>query len=188
MLFRSQYSPEVVRFFMLTAHYRSPINFSDEQLESAKQGLERLKTAVKSLKHRLETSAGFGEVGDWLERIDGFRKRFIKEMDDDFNSANGITVLFDLAKEANRYLREQQTSKEVLRSFLSMFQELADVLGISIDEEEELLDEEIERLIEMRTEARKKRDFALADKIRDQLKERGILLEDTPQGVRWKRV
>ncbi len=183
-----QYSPEVVRFFMLTAHYRSPINFSDEQLESAKQGLERLKTAVKSLKHRLETSAGFGEVGDWLERIDGFRKRFIKEMDDDFNSANGITVLFDLAKEANRYLREQQTSKEVLRSFLSMFQELADVLGISIDEEEELLDEEIERLIEMRTEARKKRDFALADKIRDQLKERGILLEDTPQGVRWKRV
>lgn len=183
-----QYSPEVVRFFMLTAHYRSPINFSDEQLESAKQGLERLKTAVKSLKHRLETSAGFGEVGDWLERIDGFRKRFIKEMDDDFNSANGITVLFDLAKEANRYLREQQTSKEVLRSFLSMFQELADVLGISIDEEEDLLDEEIERLIEMRTEARKKRDFALADKIRDQLKERGILLEDTPQGVRWKRV
>ncbi len=182
-----QHSAEVVRFFMLTAHYRSPINFSDELLEGAKNGLERLKTAVSSLEHRLQESADFGEMGDWLERIDALKKRFIEEMDDDFNSANGIAVLFDLAKEANRYLREERTSKQVLQAFLAHFDEFADVLGIVIAEQKQLLDEEIEALIEKRNEARKERNFALADQIRDDLKEQGIILEDTAQGVRWKR-
>ncbi|GAE26011.1 cysteinyl-tRNA synthetase [Halalkalibacter wakoensis JCM 9140] len=182
-----QHSAEVVRFFMLTAHYRSPINFSDELLEGAKAGLERLKTAVLSLEHRLEESTDFGEKGDWIERIVALNERFIQEMDDDFNSANGIAVLFDLAKEANRYLREDQTSKEVLQSFLQQFDDLADVLGLTLQSQKELLDDEIEQLIEKRNEARKQKDFALADQIRDELKEQGILLEDTAQGVRWKR-
>lgn len=182
-----QHSAEVVRFFMLTGHYRSPINFSDELLEGAKNGLDRLKTAVSSLEHRLQESADFGEVGDWLERIDAMKKRFIDEMDDDFNSANGIAVMFDLAKEANRYLREEKTSKQVLQAFLAYFTEFADVLGIVITEQKELLDEGIEELIEKRNQARKDRNFALADQIRDDLKEQGIILEDTAQGVRWKR-
>ncbi|MCM3715706.1 cysteine--tRNA ligase [Alkalihalobacillus oceani] len=182
-----QHSAEVVRFFMLTAHYRSPINFSDELLEGAKSGLERLKTAVTSLEHRREESADFGEIGDWLERIEALKERFIMEMDDDFNSANGITVLFDLAKEANRYLREDKTSIKVLTAFLDQFQEFADVLGLTLHTDTELLDDEIEALIEQRNEARKQRNFALADQIRDQLKEQGIVLEDTAQGVRWKR-
>ncbi len=182
-----QHSAEVVRFFMLTAHYRSPINFSDELLEGAKNGLERLKTVVTSLKHRLEQSAGLGEPAKWLERIEEHKARFVQEMDDDFNSANGIAVLFDLTKEANRYLREEQTSKQVLQAFLNLFIELADVLGIAIIEQQELLDEEVEQLIDKRNEARKNRNFALADQIRDELKAQGIILEDTAQGVRWKR-
>ncbi|MCM3762404.1 cysteine--tRNA ligase [Alkalihalobacillus oceani] len=182
-----QHSAEVVRFFMLTAHYRSPINFSDELLEGAKSGLERLKTAVTSLEHRRKESADFGEAGEWLERIEALKQRFIVEMDDDFNSANGIAVLFDLAKEANRYLREDKTSVKVLTAFLDQFQEFADVLGLSLHTESELLDDEIEALIEQRNEARKQRNFALADQIRDELKEQGIILEDTAQGVRWKR-
>jgi cysteinyl-tRNA synthetase len=182
-----QHSAEVVRFFMLTAHYRSPINFSDELLEGARSGLERLKTAVSSLEHRLEESANFGQEADWLERIDKQKQRFIQEMDDDFNSANGIAVLFDLAKEANRYLREEQTSKKVLEAFLSLFNEFANVLGLTLHSQKELLDAEIEQLIEKRNEARKQKDFALADQIRDELKEQGIILEDTSQGVRWKR-
>ncbi|ARK28493.1 cysteine--tRNA ligase [Halalkalibacter krulwichiae] len=182
-----QHSAEVVRFFMLTAHYRSPINFSDELLEGAKSGLERLKTAVSSLEYRLGESADFGEQGDWLEKISQLKQKFIEEMDDDFNSANGIAVLFDLAKEANRYLREDKSNKEVLERFLQQFDEFATVLGITVREQKELLDDEIEQLIEKRNQARKDKDFALADQIRDDLKEQGIILEDTAQGVRWKR-
>ncbi|WP_413376917.1 cysteine--tRNA ligase [Alkalihalobacillus sp. 1P02AB] len=182
-----QHSPEVIRFFMLTAHYRSPINFSDELLEGAKRGLERLKGARKSLEHRFKQSADFGEAGDWTEKIEKAKVRFIEEMDDDFNSANGISVLFDLAKEANRYLREEQTSKNVLRAFMEMLDELSSVLGINLKEEAEMLDAEIDALIEERNEARITRNFARADEIRDYLKEKGIILEDTAQGVRWKR-
>ncbi|WP_100374424.1 cysteine--tRNA ligase [Bacillus sp. FJAT-45037] len=182
-----QHSAEVVRFFMLTAHYRSPINFSDELLEGAKNGLERLRTVVASLEHRLQESAGYGEKQEWTEKIEQFKETFIKEMDDDFNSANGIAVMFDLTKEANRYLREEQTSKEVLKLFIDLFDELSGVLGIELREQVELLDEQIEALITERNDSRKNKNFQRADEIRDQLKEQGILLEDTAQGVRWKR-
>ena len=107
-------------------------------------------------------------------------------MDDDFNTANAITVLFDLAKSANLYLREDEVSKEVIDHYIKTFDELFGVLGLN-PVEEEILDEEIERLIEERNEARKRRDFATADKIRDQLQKMNIILEDTPQGTRWKR-
>ncbi|MCM3550391.1 cysteine--tRNA ligase [Alkalihalobacillus clausii] len=183
-----QYSPEVVRFFMLTAHYRTPINFSDELLQGAEAGLERLKNTVANLQHRLGETADMGAEEEWLEKIAGAKQRFIEEMDDDFNSANAISVLFDIAKEANIYMSEAQTSKKVLNAFLELFTEFGEVLGVSFTKQgEELLDAEIEALIEERNVARKERNFARADEIRDLLKEKNIVLEDTPQGVRWKR-
>ncbi|TSB44632.1 cysteine--tRNA ligase [Alkalicoccobacillus porphyridii] len=182
-----QHSPEVVRFFMLTAHYRSPINFSSELLQGAENGLERIKTALSLMKHRLEDCADYGEKEDWIYTIAQLRNRFIAEMDDDFNSANGISVLFDVAKEANRYGQKPQTSKAVLEAFIHLFDEIGGVLGLQLHQEQELLDEEIDTLIEKRNTARAERNFQEADAIRDQLKEQGILLEDTPQGVRWKR-
>lgn len=184
-----QYPGEVIRFFMLQAHYRSPINFSDELLESSKQGLERLKTTVANLKHRFKECADLGTQKEvWLKKIEALKERFIAEMDDDFNTANAISVLFDLAKEANIYLREQHTSKEVLTAFIEQFEQSGAVLGLDFSPQEEMLDEEIEALIKKRDEARKKKDFATADRIRDELKQKGIILEDTPQGVRWKKV
>lgn len=183
-----QHSPDVVRYFMLTAHYRSPINFSAELLESAKHSLERLQTTVDNLKHRLAQSADYGTNNEeWLQKMAQFKDRFIAEMDDDFNTANAIAVLFDLAREANVYLRNDQTTRSVLQAFLAMMTELASVIGINVEKEAELLDEDIDALIEKRNEARKNRDFSLADQIRDELKSKGIILEDTPQGVRWKR-
>lgn len=184
-----KYHPEIIRFFMLMAHYRSPINFNDELLSSAKNGLERLKTTVANLEYRLTETVNLGEnEEEWVEKIKSVKVEFIKEMDDDFNSANAIATLFDLAKLANVYLREDHSSKRVLADFLIAFKELSEVLGFVLTAPKGLLDEEIDQLIEQRDEARKNKDFALADKIRDDLKEMKIVLEDTSQGVRWKRV
>jgi cysteinyl-tRNA synthetase len=180
--------PQVLRFFMLSVHYRHPINFSEEVIESAKSGLERLRTSYINLKHRLESSTNLTHNDEeWLKKIEGFRQSFIQEMDDDFNTANAISVLFDMAKQANLYLQEKNTSEQIIRKFLTEFETLFAVLGLTTLQEEVLLDEEIEKLIEKRNEARKNRDFALADKIRDELKAKNIILEDTPQGTRWKR-
>lgn len=182
-----QFDPEVVRFFIVNAHYRSPINFSDEQLSSAKSSLERIKTTYLNVSHRLEETAGLGESTDrWLKEIKKYREQFTEAMDDDFNSANAVAAMFDLVKTANKYLEEKQTNKGVLKAFLTEFDDMAFVLGVRLGEEE-LLDEEVEQLIEERIEARKNRDFARADEIRDQLKDQNIILEDTPQGTRWKR-
>ncbi|MFB4165655.1 cysteine--tRNA ligase [Alteribacillus sp. JSM 102045] len=182
-----KHRPEVIRFFMLQSHYRSPLNFSEELLESAKNSLERINTTTNNLKHRLNESADFGEIKNWVETVQQFKETFITEMDDDFNSANGISVLFDLVKSANRYLQENHSSKQVLQTFLDTIREIGTVLDISVEAKDEILDEEIERLIKERIEARKERNFSRADEIRDSLKEQGIILEDTPQGTRWKR-
>lgn len=182
-----KYRPEVVRFFILGSHYRSPLNFDEEALQSAEQGLERIQTTTENVKHRLENSADLGEIGDWLEQVDGFKEQFIQAMDDDFNTANGISALFELIKAANQYLRESQSSKQVLEAFLTVIREIGDVLHIPVEKKREVLSEEIEKLIAERNEARKNRDFARADEIRDLLKEQGIILEDTAQGTRWKR-
>ncbi len=181
--------PQVIRFFMLSVHYRNPVNFSEDLLESAKSGLERIKAAYSNLHHRLDNTANLTEGDEkWHEKLNVLQKRFIEEMDDDFNTANAITVLFELAKEANLYLQEKNTSETVLNAFIAMLSEFSGVLGLTLQKEQELLDDEIEALIEKRIQARKDRDFALADQIRDELKEKNILLEDTPQGTRWKRM
>ncbi|MBU9710830.1 cysteine--tRNA ligase [Evansella tamaricis] len=184
-----KFNPEVVRFFIVNAHYRSPINFSDDQLVSAANGLERIKTTYSNLVHRFKKTADLGDGEEkWLKEINFYHSNFIKEMDNDFNSANAVAAMFDLAKTANHYLRENHTNKDVLENFLKRFDEMSFVLGIELKETEELLDEDIEALIQERMDARKNRDFARADEIRDELKEKNIILEDTPQGTRWKRV
>ncbi|MDE4085131.1 cysteine--tRNA ligase [Planococcus maritimus] len=179
--------PQVLRLFMLSVHYRHPINYSKGLVEDAQAGMERIRTAYGNVKHRLENSAGLGDHNDiWLSKIDSIKKEFIETMDDDFNTANAISKLFDLSKLANTYLLEKQTAELVLQAFVDVFDELAEVLGLPFAQSE-LLDAEIEALLEERIEARKNRDFARSDEIRDQLKEQNIILEDTAQGTRWKR-
>ncbi|TMW70006.1 cysteine--tRNA ligase [Alteribacter natronophilus] len=184
-----KFDPEVVRFFIVNNHYRSPINFSDEQLTSAASSLERIRTTYANISHRLSETADLGEDAEqWTGKVDAHHDRFIEEMDDDFNSANAVAALFDLVKTANNYLREKHTSKTVLSHILETMDRMSDVLGVALNQTAEILDEEIETLIQERIDARKNRDFARADQIRDDLKEQGIVLEDTPQGTRWKRV
>jgi cysteinyl-tRNA synthetase len=181
------HDPQVLRFFMLSVHYRHPINYNDELLENAGAGLERLKTSYENLKHRKQASTNLPDNDqEWLETIKGIHADFVKEMDDDFNTANGIAVLFELSKQANLYLREKNTSVHVIDAFLNGFEELFGALGLKLAGQE-LLDEEVEELIEKRNTARKERNFQLADDIRDQLKDMNIILEDTPQGIRWRR-
>ncbi|MGX6446159.1 cysteine--tRNA ligase [Neobacillus sp. K501] len=182
-----QHNPQVLRFFMLSVHYRNPINYSVELLESTKAAFERLTTSYHNLKHRREASTDLTDHNqEWLDKIAAQQDEFTKAMDDDFNTAKAISVLFDLSKLANYYLLEKNTSVAVIDQFTRQFEDLFQVLGLSL-EKEELLDEEIDALIEKRIQARKDRDFKLSDQIRDQLKEMNIILEDTPQGTRWKR-
>lgn len=185
---RKQIDPQVLRFFMLSVHYRNPINFSQELVENAKAGLERIRTSYANLAHRLEASPELGDHADiWLHKLAEVRAQFEKAMDDDFNSANGIATLFELASLANTYLLEKHTQAEVLQAFMKLTTELAGVLGIEVDVKEEVLDAEIDALIEERIQARKEKNFKRADEIRDQLKDLNIILEDTAQGIRWKR-
>jgi cysteinyl-tRNA synthetase len=182
-----KYDPQLLRFFILSVHYRHPINYSEEILENTRKGLERLQTSYTNLKHRLESSNNLTNHDDkWLKGIEELHETFVREMDDDFNTANAIAVLFDLSKQANLYLLEKNTSEAVIQAFIKEFESLTNVLGLDFAKEE-LLDEEIEALIQQRIEARKNRNFALADQIRDELKAKNIILEDTAQGTRWKR-
>lgn len=184
-----EHDPQVIRFFMLSVHYRNPINFSEALLEGAKNSLERIKNAYQNLEHRKQSSTNLSDDNaEWLNKIEQFKERFVEEMNDDFNTANAISVLFDITKESNVYLQQtSHTSEEVITSFQEALTDLAGILGVQIAEQEELLDEEIEDLIQQRIDARKNRDFQRADQIRDELKEKNIILEDTAQGTRWKR-
>jgi cysteinyl-tRNA synthetase len=181
---------EVIRFFMLTAHYRSPINFSRELMESARKSLERIQTGVYNLNFLIENTK-INTITEEEKKLSNelgqFKVKFCDAMDDDFNTADGVSAIFELIRFANINTNEQ-SSKEWLEQVLVLIKELSDVLGIKVEKEQELLDEEIEQLIAKRQEARKNKDFALADKIRDDLKEQGIILEDTREGIRFKRV
>lgn len=185
---RQQIDPQVLRFFMLSVHYRNPINFAQDLVEAAKNGLDRIRTSYTNVEHRLTSSASLGDNSEqWLEKIGQIKVDFENAMNDDFNTANAVSALFELSHIANVYLNEANTDKEVLQAILTMFDTIGNVLGIHIKVEAGLLDEEIEALIEERNQARKNRDFARSDEIRDQLLGMDIVLEDTRQGTRWKR-
>ena len=184
-----QYDLQVLRFFMLSAHYRSPLNFSAELMEASKNGLERIINATDNLKHLLgaatveEMSA---EEKEAFAKTDAYVEEFENAMDDDFNTADAIAAIFDLVKYANT-TATAESSKEYLQSLLDRIVKLGDVLGLILDKKEELLDADIEKLIEERQAARKAKDFARADAIRDELLEKGIILKDTREGVQWKK-
>ena len=185
-----QYDLQVLRFFMLNAHYRSPLNFSSELVESSKNGLDRIRTSASKVEEAINNStvADMTEAETKLaEEIPAFVKRYEDAMEDDLNTADAISVIFELVKFANTNVEAGVTSKAFAQKIYDTMKQLMDILGIDIKEQEMLLDEEIENLIEERQAARKAKNFARADEIRDLLTEKGIILEDTREGVRWKR-
>ena len=184
-----QYDLQVLRFFMLSAHYRSPLNFSAELMEASKNGLERILNATDNLKHLIASVAAeemSAEEKEAFSKTDVYVEEFEKAMDDDFNTADAIAAIFELVKYANT-TATAESSKEYLRGLLDRIVKLGDVLGLILDKKEELLDADIEKPIEERQTARKAKDFARADAIRDELLEKGIILKDTREGVQWKR-
>ena len=183
------YDLEIVRFFMLSTHYRNPINFSDEILNQSKAGLERLYNAKERLEFIISKLSDDAENAEELkleEELNSFRQRFIDAMDDDLNTADAVSIIFELAKFMNSNVNENST-KEFANKVLDEFNELTSVLNVVNKKQDDMLDEEIEKLIEARTQAKKNKDFKLADGIRNELLEKGIVLEDTRQGVKWRR-
>ena len=184
-----KYDLQVLRFFMLNAHYRSPLNFSADLMESSKNALERILTAVENLKYVAE-HASLQEMTEEevlkLEETKKFEENFDDSMDDDFNTADAIAAVFDLVKFANTNVAEG-SSKAFADALRGKIQSLCDILGIITEKKAELLDADIEQLIEERQAARKAKNFARADEIRNELLETGIVLEDTREGVKWKR-
>lgn len=183
-----EFDLESLRFFMLSAHYRNPLNFSREGLISADHALKRLYTAKKHLLHLLENAEERESSEDekkLQQQLLVYKDKFISVMDDDFNTADGISVIFDLVRDINSYI-SSDTSKGLVKIAFDLLMELTGVLGF-LTKEEETLDQEIEDLIAKRQQARKEKNYQLADEIRDQLKNMGIVLEDTPQGVKWRR-
>ena len=185
-----KYDLQVLRFFMLSAHYRSPINFSAELMEAAKNGLDRILTSVSNLKHKeenLKNTEMSSLEKENLKQTDEFVGKFKNSMEDDFNTADAISVIFELVKFANVTVGEE-SSREYAKELKNLIVTLSDVLGIIAEKQDEILDEEIEKLIEERQAARKEKNFARADEIREILLKQGIVLEDTREGVKWKRV
>ncbi len=185
-----KYDLQVLRFFMLSAHYRSPLNFSADLMEASKNGLERIVTCVGRLKDLEARAQGAAETcgeQNQMAQADELRRKYEAAMEDDFNTADAISAIFELVKLANSTADENSTKTYV--SYLKkMIEELCDVLGLITEKKEEALDSQVEEMIAARQQARKEKNFALADQIRGQLLEMGIVLEDTREGVKWKRV
>ncbi len=184
-----KYDLQILRFFMLQAHYRSPLNFSADLMEASKNSLERIVTAAGNMNHLLancQDEAMSAEEAAALEGAKAFAQKFDEAMDDDFNTADAIAAVFELVKYMNTHA-SAENSKEYLEALKKILTELCDVLGIIVEKEAELLDADIENLIAERQAARKARDFARADAIRQELLDKGIILEDTREGVKWKR-
>jgi len=179
--------PQVLRLFMMMAHYRNQINFNSDGLEQAANGLERIMNSVTNLKHRLKIAQEGPADEQVKNRIQAIKAQFVAKMNDDFNTPDAITAVFELVSEANNTLKEERVNVSTLEMLLDQFKSFDTVLGILEPEETDLMDEEIEKLIAERTEARRAKNWARADEIRDILTEKGILLEDTPQGIRWRR-
>lgn len=184
-----KYDLQVLRFFMLSAHYRSPLNFSADLMEAAKSGFERIKTAVSNLSYLSEINASESmteEERTQAEKAKEFIEKYDEAMDDDLNTADAISVIFELVKFANTTAGED-CSREYAKTIKDEIVTLCDTLGLIVEQKEELLNAEIEALIEERQAARKAKNFARADEIRQELLEKGIVLEDTREGVKWKR-
>lgn len=184
-----KYDLQVLRFFMLNAHYRSPLNFSAELMESSKNALERIVTCVDQLKHLLENAPQDEMTAEEKEQqteIQGYVKKYEEAMEDDFNTADAIAAVFELVKFANTQT-DSNSTRDFVKGLLDTIVHLSDVLGLLVNKEAEVLDEDIEKLIEERQAARKEKNFKRADEIRDQLAAMGIILKDTREGVQWKR-
>ena len=185
-----KYDPQVLRFFMLSAHYRSPLNFSADIMESSKNALERILTAAEKLRDLVNGGRPeelTAEEREKLESMKEYRKKFEEAMDDDLNTADAIAAVFELVKFANTEAGEG-SSKAFAGALLEELTSLADILGFTLEKKDESLDEEVERLIAERQAARKAKNFARADEIRAELLAKNIVLEDTREGVKWKRV
>lgn len=184
-----KYDLQILRFFMLSAHYRSPLNFSAELMESSKNALERISNAVDRLKD-LKADAAATEMTEQekesMKAAAAFEEKFDEAMDDDFNTADAISAIFELVRFANTNLNEKN-SKEYVQAVYDEIVKLSDILGLVVEKEEEILAEDIEKLIDERQAARKDKQFARADEIRDELLVKGIILEDTREGVKWKK-
>jgi cysteinyl-tRNA synthetase len=186
---QEKFDLQVLRFFMLSAHYRTPLNFSAELMESAKTGLDRIVTAMENINFLLE-NAKEGQDQDEqanLVQLEGYLKNFEQAMEGDFNTADAISVLFELVKFANT-TTSGSSSRSYLEEVKRVFLTMTDVLGLIVEKKKEILAEDIEAMIAERQMARKEKNFAKADEIRDALLAKGILIEDTREGVKWKRV
>ena len=184
-----QYDLQVLRFFMLSAHYRSPLNFSADLMEASKNGLERIVNAADNLKFLMKNAKAENLTEAEKEltaKTDAFVADFERAMDDDFNTADAVAAIFDLVKFINSNT-DAESSTEYLNELFALLVKLTDVLGLIVDKKEEILAEDIEKLIEERQAARKAKDFARADAIRDELLAKGIILKDTREGVQWKK-
>ena len=186
--------PRAVRFFLLSAQYRHPLNYTEQALDQAEQGLNRIDRCLRNLAHRIAalqqapaflpvTGDGVGE--SVMAKLQEVREAFIRAMDDDFNTADAITAIFDGVREANTYMIGTPVYVAELTAWQALIEELLEVLGLEPKVEGQMPEEEILSLIEARNAARRARDFAKSDAIRDELAARGVVLEDTPQGTRW---
>ena len=185
----SKYDLEIVRFFMLSAHYKNPVNFSDEMLSQAKAGLERIYNAKEKLKFTISNLQEFNLTSkekDLLPSLELYKSKFIEAMEDDLNTADAVSSIFELSRFINSNI-DETSSLEFATKSLGIFEELTGILNIAQKENEEILDTEIEDLIQQRVDAKKNKDFKRADEIRQELLEKGIVLEDTRQGTKWKR-
>lgn len=183
-----KYPLQVIRFFMLSVHYRTPLNFSDTLVESAKTGLDRILTAIdlcREMAAKEETGTLSDAEKEHFANVEALVKKFEDAMEDDFNTADAVSAIFEIVRESNSTVKD--FSADYAKKVLKVLEDLCGVLGIETTKEEEILDEEIEKLIEERQAARKNKDFARADEIRDQLLEQGIVLKDTREGVKWSR-
>ena len=179
-------NPQVIRFFMSTTQYRRPIRYSSANLDEAKVNLNKLQTAYENLSYRLKDSVE-GNDKEVESNFANLEKDFVKVMDDDFNVQNGISVVYEMAKQLNVYSEKEKVYTDTINNLINTYKKVVEIFGISFNEEKELLDDTIEQLIQERNEARKNKNFKRSDEIRDLLKEQGIILEDTAQGTRWKR-